>query len=77
MSEEWYYVGAGNAQVGPVTKNELKTVFTNKQINFDTLVWTAALSGWQACGTLPDLKAFLEPPAPAPAPAAAPAGPAR
>lgn len=47
MSDSWYYADASRTQKGPVTAQVLAYLHGRGEVNADTLVWHAGLSGWE------------------------------
>jgi len=45
----WYYAD-GKRKVGPISKEELKSLVKNKKINMETLVWRQGMKDWEALG---------------------------
>jgi type IV pilus assembly protein PilA len=47
MSDAWYYADASRQQKGPVTAQVIAYLHGRGEVNGDTLVWHAGLSGWE------------------------------
>ena len=58
MSINWYYV-EGNERVGPVTEEELKSLFDSGQLVPESYVWTKGQSDWSKLNTIASLQYFL------------------
>ncbi len=43
---EWYYADSGQ-RVGPITENDLQSLYVSGKVRSDTLVWTAGMPEWQ------------------------------
>lgn len=74
---EWF-VGIGDAQVGPMPVAEVKRRWESSELGPDSLVWCAGMADWAPLSSVAELAAAVSPPpqsapAPAPAPAAQPA----
>lgn len=54
-----YYYAANGQQNGPVTFEQLRTLFANRTINRNSLIWKAGLQDWQPLQDIEELKAFL------------------
>jgi len=54
-----YFYAANGQQSGPVSFEQLKSLFANRTVNKDTLVWKQGMSGWTALNQVEELKAFL------------------
>jgi len=65
-----YFYASGGQQAGPVTFEQLQTLFANRTVNRDTLVWKQGMSGWKALNEVEELKAFLGGSMPPPLPGA-------
>lgn len=57
---EWWYADNGQ-QIGPVDFDALTQLARSGKINADTLVWHQGMAGWQAIGTLQELRSLLQP----------------
>jgi len=69
-SISWYYL-VNNQQQGPVSEDELRHLLAAGTLSGETLVWNAAMPGWQSIAvTLPELPMAPPPPPPPPAPPA-------
>jgi uncharacterized RDD family membrane protein YckC len=47
---EWYYVDSGQ-RIGPVTENDLHSLYASGKIRHNTLVWKAGMPEWQTFET--------------------------
>ena len=56
---KWWYA-IGRQQLGPVSEEELQSLFQSKKINGDTLVWKSGMANWQKASTLPELEGYLK-----------------
>lgn len=65
-----YYYASNGQQAGPVNFDQLSTLFANRTINRDTLVWKQGLDNWTALKDIDELKAFLGSNTPPPLPGA-------
>lgn len=54
-----YFYAVNGAQAGPVSIDQLKSLFANRTVNKDTLVWKAGLAEWTALQKVEELKSFL------------------
>ncbi len=54
-----YFYALDSKQAGPVNFENLKTLFANRTINRDTLIWKQGMSNWQPLKEVDELKAFL------------------
>jgi len=63
-----YFYAHNNSQSGPVNFDQLKSLFANRTINKDTLIWKQGMSQWEALKTIEELKAFLGGTTPPPLP---------
>ncbi|MFV0539927.1 MAG: SPFH domain-containing protein [Aestuariibaculum sp.] len=54
-----YYYASNGKQAGPVTFEQLKTLFAGRTVNKDTLVWKQGMANWAAVKDIEELKAFL------------------
>lgn len=62
-----YYYAEQGQQKGPVSKDQLKELIQSGQINKETLVWTAGMSGWEKASENNEVKTYfslLPPPIP-------------
>ena len=64
-----YFYAVNGAQQGPVTIDQLKSLFANRTINKVSLVWKQGMSGWKALQEVEELKSFLGGNTPPPLPA--------
>lgn len=65
-----YYYSSNGQQAGPVTFDQLSTLFANRTINRETLIWKQGLDNWIALKEVDELKAFLGSNTPPPLPGA-------
>ncbi|KAA3621971.1 MAG: SPFH domain-containing protein [Flavobacterium sp.] len=65
-----YYYAANGQQHGPVNFEQLKSLFANRTVNRDSLVWKQGMSEWAALKDVEELKAFLGGSTPPPLPGA-------
>ncbi len=63
-----YFYSANGQQAGPVGMQQLQSLFANRTINKDTLVWKAGMGEWTALNQVEELKAFLGGSTPPPLP---------
>ncbi|QIE60019.1 SPFH domain-containing protein [Rasiella rasia] len=54
-----YFYAANGQQAGPVSFEQLRTLFANRTVNKDTLVWKQGMQNWTAVSEVEELKAFL------------------
>ncbi len=54
-----YFYAVNGQQTGPVSFEQLQSLFANRTVNKDTLVWKAGLAEWTALQQLDELKSFL------------------
>ncbi|AFL80602.1 putative virion core protein (lumpy skin disease virus) [Aequorivita sublithincola DSM 14238] len=54
-----YFYATNGTQAGPVSLQQLQSLFANRTVNRDTLVWKAGLSEWTALQQVEELKSFL------------------
>lgn len=54
-----YFYAANGQQTGPVSFEQLQSLFANRTVNKDTLVWKAGMAAWTALQQLDELKSFL------------------
>jgi membrane protease subunit (stomatin/prohibitin family) len=64
-----YYYAVNGAQQGPTSIDALKTLFANRTINKDSLVWKQGMEAWTALKDVEELKSFLGGNTPPPLPA--------
>ena len=64
----WHVAVNGQTQ-GPYTAEQLTAGVASGQVNRQTLVWSAGMSGWVAAGQVPQLSAVFGPAVPPPPPA--------
>ena len=65
-----YFYASNGQQMGPVNFEQLRSLFANRTVNRDTLVWKQGMSGWAALQEVEELKAFLGGSTPPPIPGA-------
>lgn len=54
-----YFYAANGQQTGPVSFEQLQSLFANRTVNKDSLVWKAGMAEWTALQQLEELKSFL------------------
>jgi membrane protease subunit (stomatin/prohibitin family) len=54
-----YFYAANGQQTGPVSFEQLQSLFANRTVNKDTLVWKAGMAEWTALQQIEELKSFL------------------
>ena len=54
-----YFYASNGQQNGPVTFEQLRTLFANRTVNKDTLVWKQGMQNWTSLQEVEELKAFL------------------
>lgn len=54
-----YFYAANGQQSGPVNLGQLQSLFANRTINKDTLVWKAGMAEWTTLQSVEELKSFL------------------
>ncbi|MDC6385592.1 SPFH domain-containing protein [Flagellimonas taeanensis] len=54
-----YYYAVNGAQQGPATFEQLQSLFANRTINRDSLVWKQGMAAWTALKDVEELKSFL------------------
>ncbi len=54
-----YFYAANGTQAGPVSFEQLQSLFASRTVNKDTLVWKAGLAEWTALQQIEELKSFL------------------
>lgn len=69
MTSSYYYAANGQQQ-GPVSMETLKSLFANRTINKDSLVWKQGMDNWKALKEVEELKSFLGGNTPPPLPGA-------
>ncbi|SEK74934.1 Membrane protease subunit, stomatin/prohibitin family, contains C-terminal Zn-ribbon domain [Aquimarina amphilecti] len=65
-----YFYAVNGQQVGPVSFDQLKTLFANRTVNKDSLVWKQGMANWSAIKDIEELKSFLGGSTPPPLPGA-------
>jgi len=63
-----YFYASNGAQQGPVSFEQLKSLFASRTINKESLVWKQGMSGWTQLQEVEELKAFLGGKTPPPLP---------
>ena len=63
-----YFYAANGQQAGPVTLEQLKTLFANRTVNKNTLVWKQGMANWSPLKEVEELKTFLGGSTPPPLP---------
>ncbi|WP_127136173.1 SPFH domain-containing protein [Flagellimonas oceanensis] len=54
-----YYYASNGTQHGPVTFEQMQSLFASRTINRDSLVWKQGMSAWTALKEVEELKSFL------------------
>ena len=54
-----YYYASNGVQHGPVTFEQMQSLFASRTINRDSLVWKQGMSAWTALKEVEELKSFL------------------
>ena len=54
-----YFYAANGTQAGPVSFEQLQSLFASRTVNKDTLVWKAGLAEWTPLQQVEELKSFL------------------
>lgn len=54
-----YYYAVNGVQQGPVFIEQLRTLFANRTINKESLVWKQGMTNWTALQEVEELKSFL------------------
>lgn len=65
-----YFYATNGQQAGPVTMEQLGTLFANRTVNKDTLIWKQGMANWTALKDVEELKVFLGGSTPPPLPGA-------
>ena len=65
-----YYYAVNGTQQGPVTIDQLRSLFASRTINRDSLVWKQGMASWTALQEVEELKSFLGGNTPPPLPGA-------
>src|SRR5439155_8317619 len=69
MAEQWYYTrGSSRERIGPVTREELKSLASSGELEAASLVWRVGMPQWAPASSIEGL--INEPAAPAPRAAA-------
>lgn len=63
-----YFYAHNGTQAGPVSFEQLRSLFAGRSINRDTLVWKQGMADWTALKEVEELKAFLGGSTPPPLP---------
>ncbi len=63
-----YFYAHNGTQAGPVNFEQLKSLFANRTVNRDTLIWKQGMENWTALKDIEELKAFLGGSTPPPLP---------
>jgi len=63
-----YYYASNGQQAGPVSFEQLKSLFANRTINKDSLVWKQGMDNWLPLKEVEELKSFLSGNTPPPLP---------
>ena len=64
-----WHVAVNGQTTGPYGADQLASGIAAGQVNKQTMVWTAGMSGWQAAGAVPQLAGLFGRPTPPPPPA--------
>jgi len=54
-----YYYASNGQQVGPVSFEQLRSLFANRTVNKDSLVWKQGMANWASIKDVEELKLFL------------------
>ena len=54
-----YYYAVNGAQQGPVSLDQLRSLFAGRTINRESLVWKQGMANWTALQDVEELKSFL------------------
>jgi len=54
-----YFYAVNGTQTGPVSFEQLQSLFASRTVNKDTLVWKAGLAEWTPLQQIEELKSFL------------------
>tara|TARA_R110002020_G_scaffold38402_1_gene115475 strand:+ start:59 stop:1198 length:1140 start_codon:yes stop_codon:yes gene_type:complete len=54
-----YFYAANGTQAGPVSFEQLQSLFAGRTVNKDTLIWKAGLAEWTPLQQIEELKSFL------------------
>lgn len=60
----WYYVDSKNERVGPVSKEELLSLITNKDVGSESYVWTSTFDDWTKVSEVDELRIDVPLPVP-------------
>ncbi len=63
-----YFYAHNGQQAGPVSFDQLKSLFANRTINKDSLIWKQGMTNWTALKDIEELKSFLGGSTPPPLP---------
>lgn len=58
-TQTMYYYATNGTQHGPVTFEQMQSLFASRAINRDSLVWKQGMSAWTALKEVEELKSFL------------------
>src|SRR5690606_9781125 len=58
-AQTMYYYATNGTQHGPVTFEQMRSLFASRTINRDSLVWKQGMSAWTALKEVEELKTFL------------------
>jgi hypothetical protein len=54
-----YYYASNGVQHGPVTFEQMQSLFASRAINRDSLVWKQGMAAWASLKEVEELKSFL------------------
>ncbi len=54
-----YFYASNGQQAGPISFEQLKSLFANRTVNKDSLVWKQGMANWAAIKDVEELKIFL------------------
>lgn len=58
-AQTMYYYASNGSQQGPVTFEQMRSLFASRTINRDSLVWKQGMAAWTALKEVEELKSFL------------------
>lgn len=58
-AQTMYYYATNGTQHGPVTFEQMRSLFASRSINRDSLVWKQGMAAWTALKEVEELKSFL------------------
>ncbi len=58
-AQTMYYYATNGTQHGPVTFEQMRSLFASRSINRDSLVWKQGMAAWTALKEVEELKTFL------------------